>query len=144
MFTVVRENRRMTLVSTRIAQRKLQAFKAKDRRGASRYGVKLAFRYRAAGRPLNSAWKHGHTLNMSASGVLIDIPETKSVGSMLELAIDWPGLYHDKPMVRLFLTGAVCRTDGRSIALRTLRHRFCEVPVSVARAEIQPGNRAVA
>ncbi len=134
----------MTLVSTRIAQRKLQASKAKDRRGASRYGVKLAFRYRASGRPLNSAWKHGHTLNMSASGVLIEIPETKPVGSILELAIDWPGLYYDKPMVRLFLTGAVSRTDGRSIALRTLRHEFCDVPASVARAKIQPGNRAVA
>lgn len=144
MFTEVRENGRMTLVSTRIAQRKLQTSKAKDRRGASRYDLKLAFRYRAASRPLDSAWKHGHTLNMSASGVLIDIPETRSVGSMLELAIDWPGLYHDKPMVRLYLTGAVSRTDGRSIALRILRHRFCEASAPIASARIQPGNRAVA
>ena len=134
----------MTLVSTRIAQRKTQTSKPKDRRGASRYGVKMAFRYRAAGRAFDSSWKHGHTLNMSASGVLIDIPETKSVGSVLELAIDWPGLYHDKPMVRLFLTGSVSRIDGRSVALRILRHEFREVSVPAASTRIQPEKRAVA
>lgn len=123
MFTDVTDNGSMNLVLTRTAQRKSRTSNVKDRREAGRYGVKMPLRYRAAGAMIDSAWEHGHTLNMSAGGVLVDIPEVKAVGSALELAIDWPGLYHDKPMVRLFLTGSVARLDGRRTALRILRNR---------------------
>jgi len=134
----------MTTVSTRIVQRKAPSSKAKDRRAADRYGVKMPLRYRPTESKLNSAWKHGHTLNMSKDGVLIDIPEVRLVGSKLDLAIDWPGLYHDKPMVRLFLTGMVARVDGRRIALRILRHKFCDMPAAIATPQARSGNRAVA
>jgi hypothetical protein len=81
-------------------------------------------RYRAAEGPLNSAWKHGCTLNMSASGVLIHIPEAMTVGMTLELAMDWTGLYHGREKMRLFLVASVTRSDRRGTALRILAHRF--------------------
>jgi hypothetical protein len=43
---------------------------------------------------------------------------------MLELDIEWPGLYHDKPMVHLLLIGAVTRVERRGTVLRILRHEF--------------------
>jgi hypothetical protein len=54
---------------------------------------------------LNSAWKCGRTLDMSVGGILIDTPEAVQVGATLELAIDWTGLYHGKPMVCLLVIG---------------------------------------
>ena len=110
----------MTSVLTR-------TLKAKNRRAAGRYGVKMSLRYRTAAAAPNFGWAHGHTLNMSAGGVLICIPEAKPAGSVLELAIEWPGLYFDRPMVRLFLVGVIVRIDGRGAALRILRRRFCYI-----------------
>lgn len=95
-----------------------------DRRSARRYGLQTPLRYRPANGPLNAAWKHGSTLNMSAGGLLIDIPEPIALGSKWELAIDWIGLYHDRQKMRLFVTAAVTRTGHAGTAVRILSHRF--------------------
>jgi hypothetical protein len=63
---------------------------------------------------------------MSASGVLIDIPERLAVGTKWELAMDWTGLYHGRQAMRLFLTAAVTRTGSGGTALRILSARFRE------------------
>jgi hypothetical protein len=87
----------------------------------------MPLRYRPAGAPIYSAWKTGTTVDMSAGGILIDIPEALRVGSRLELAMDWPGLYHGKPMVLLSLTASVVRVDLRGTALLILNHEFREI-----------------
>jgi hypothetical protein len=81
---------------------------------------------------------------MSAGGLLIDPPEAAPVGSTLEVAIDWPGLYHGKPMVRLFLIGSVARSDGRGTALRILSHQFRDVRPVATRRRRAESNLAVA
>lgn len=101
-----------------------QPFKGKNRRATNRYAVTTPLWYRAADSKLNSAWKRGRTLDMSAGGILIDIPEALAAGTNLELGMDWPGLYHGRETMRLFLTAAVTRRDGRGTALRILSHRF--------------------
>jgi hypothetical protein len=80
--------------------------------------------YRATGGEISTAWKSGGTLDMSVDGIFIDTPEAAPIGTKLELEIDWPGLYHGKPMVRLLVIGSVVRNDGRGTALRILSHRF--------------------
>jgi hypothetical protein len=109
-----------------------------DRRSTRRYPLQIPLRYRAANGPLNSAWKHGCALDMSASGIFIDIPEPIALGAKLELAMDWTGLYHAREKMRLFLVASVTRTDRRGVALRILTHRFRDMSparVRLGRAE---------
>jgi PilZ domain len=100
--------------------------------------------YRTSGGEFTSAWKSGHTLDMSVGGILIDTPEGVPVSSMVELAIDWLGLYHGKPMVRLFVIGSVVRNDGRGTALRILSHEFRDVRSAVIPSPRTERNLAVA
>ena len=99
--------------------------------------------YRISGGEPNSAWKRGQTLDMSAGGIFIDASEAVPVGSTLELEIDWPGLYHDKPMVRLLVIGSVVRNDGRGTALRIVSHQFRQVRPTVVSSRRAEGNLAV-
>ncbi len=81
-------------------------------------------------------------LNMSATGILIHVPESLEVGTKLELQMEWTGLYHGRQTMRLFLIASVMRTGGRGAALRILSHRFREaVP---ARIRFQRAQQAVA
>jgi hypothetical protein len=102
--------------------------------------------YRISGGARDSAWKCGRTLDMSVSGILIDIDaaDATPVGSALELAIDWTGLYHGKPMVRLSVIGSVARTDARGTALRILSYEFCDVRAAVIRPQRLERSVAVA
>ena len=109
------------------------SLKIKNLRASNRYAVRAPVQYRAAIPSLESVWKSGYTRDMSAGGILIDPPEAAPVGSTLELAIDWPGLYHGKPMVRLFVIGTVARVDCRGTALRILSHEFRDVRPIITR-----------
>ena len=100
--------------------------------------------YRTSDGELKSAWKAGRTLDMSVGGILIDIPPAIAVGATLELAIDWTGLYHGKPMIRLILIGSVMRTDSRGTALRILSHQFRDVYPALIPARRPERNLAVA
>jgi len=79
---------------------------------------------------------------MSAGGILIQLAEPISLGMKLELALDWPGIYHDREEMRLFLMAAVTRTGREGTALRIVSHRFREM--SSARLRRPDKNLAVA
>lgn len=96
----------------------------KERRANHRYPVKTALRYRVLGGTSTSPWKAGRTSEMSAGGVLIHLREAIALEAILELSIDWPGLYHDQPVVRLFVIGSVARIDSRGTVVRVLSHQF--------------------
>jgi hypothetical protein len=117
---------------------------AKNRRTANRYEIRMPLRYRPVGKVQNSAWKYGHTLNVSASGLLVKLPEATPVGSTLELAVDWPGLYFDRPMVHLLVVGYIARIEKRGTALRILSHRFREIGATAGGSRNRQENRAVA
>jgi hypothetical protein len=100
--------------------------------------------YRTTGGAIKTAWKSGETLDMSVDGIFIDAPGAAPVGTELELEIDWPGLYHGKPMVRLLVIGSVVRNDARGTALRILRHRFRYVRPALVPSRRTERNLAVA
>jgi hypothetical protein len=118
--------------------------RSNERRAMSRYAVQRPLRYRAAGCTLASVWKQGRALDMSARGILIDVPETPAIGTRLELAMDWTGLYHDRPVMRLFLIAAVTRIDKRRVALRIVSHRFRDVRPTAVRPQRAERKLAVA
>jgi len=66
-------------------------------------------------------------LNMSASGIFVDVPESMVVGAKLELSMEWTGLYHGRQTMRLFITATVIRAGKQGAALRILSHRFRDI-----------------
>jgi c-di-GMP-binding flagellar brake protein YcgR len=115
-----------------------------ERRSHRRYSLEIPLRYRAANCPLKTVWKHGRALDMSAGGILIYLPEPVAIGTKLELAMDWTGLYHGRQAMRLFLVSAVARLDGRGVALRILSHRFRDIAPTRVRIPRADKNLAVA
>jgi PilZ domain len=134
----------MTSHSTPATQQEAQTFKGKNRRATNRYPVKTLMQYRISGSELESDWQGGRTLDMSAGGILINIPEAASLDSRLELLIDWPGLYHGKPMVHLVLVGSVVRHDHRGTAIRIVSHEFRPVRPGVVTSRRTERNFAAA
>jgi hypothetical protein len=118
--------------------------KVKNRRTASRYDVRMPLRYRPAGSKQEGGWKRGHTLNVSAGGVLMHLPEATPLGRALELDIEWPGLYFDRHMVRLLVVGYVTRIDASGTVLRILNRRFCDIHPAAAGSRNRREDRAVA
>ena len=113
-----------------------------DRRYSKRYGLDSALHYRAANGPLNTPWKQGRALNMSAGGILIETAGSLAPGSKLEITMDWTGLYHGRQAMRLTIIAAVARVDSRGAALRILNHRFRDV--NPTRVRFQRVQQAVA
>jgi PilZ domain len=97
-----------------------------ERRANNRYSVHSPVQFRAPGTAPGCGWGSGRTVDMSARGILIDAPEPLPLGSAVELALEWPGIYHGTPMMRLFLTASVVRVDSRGTALRILTHQFVD------------------
>jgi hypothetical protein len=95
-----------------------------ERRSANRYHVESSVEYRIVDGAPAFEWKRGSVRNLSANGVLIDVGEALPVDCTLEAAMDWPWLYHGRPVVRLVLFGRLVRLDGRSAALRIVTHEF--------------------
>jgi len=115
-----------------------------ERRSHRRYSLETPVRYRAANCPLKTVWKHGRALDMSAGGILIHLPEPLAIGTKLELAMDWTGLYHGRESMRLILVASVTRYDRRGAALRILSHRFRDVTPARVRIPRAEKNLAVA
>ena len=75
---------------------------------------------------------------------LVHLPEPVAIGTKLELAMAWTGLYHGRQAMRLFLVASVTRRDERGAALRILSHRFRDVTPARVRIPRADKNLAVA
>jgi hypothetical protein len=72
-------------------------------------------------------WKKGTTVDMSATGILLDLPSEVEPGTELALMLEWTGLYHNKERMRLLARVEVVRCDSRGTAVRILEHEFEEM-----------------
>ncbi len=96
----------------------------KNRRTSARYGFVTTLRYRAFRQINPIASGAGKTIDMSAGGLAVTIGRTLEAGVEIELALDWPGLYHGRPRMRLHVWAEVLRSDPSSTALRILTSEF--------------------
>jgi len=94
-----------------------------NRRAACRFDVKVPLEYCVSDRP-RPGCKLGNSINVCSSGVLITTEECLSMGSVLEIAMNWPSALQGKSTVRLFMIGCVVRVGGGITALRIGRHEF--------------------
>jgi hypothetical protein len=95
-----------------------------NRRQSIRYAVNAPLQYRIIrdGKP-GLPFK-GQVLDMSAAGLRITTVSLIEPGTEVEIGMDWPGIYHGVPKVRLMLTAEVLRSEEGSAALRIVRHEF--------------------
>ena len=93
--------------------------------------MKTPLVYRDAASGELAGWTAGHTVDISANGVLIDADPVPVAGQTLEVAIDWPGPDRDRPRVRLLMTALVVRVDGARAGLRIVQRDFHEVRAAV-------------
>jgi hypothetical protein len=86
--------------------------------------VRTAFEYCLTTGQTGVAWQRGATVDMSAGGLLVQLPDSLPLNAALTAAMDWPGLLHGTRTVRLFLNCRVVRVDSRGTALRIVAHEF--------------------
>lgn len=96
----------------------------KNRRANARYGFVTALRFRAYRQTAVECSGSGRTIDMSAGGITIEIGRPLEPGIEVEMVLDWPGLYHGRQRMRLYLWGEVLRSSHESTAVRILSHEF--------------------
>jgi hypothetical protein len=103
----------------------------KNRRSHHRYNFDRKMAYRLSGDTPQGGWKQGLVIDMSATGIRLATNNSPAIGTALDVVMDWPGIYHGRPEVRLFLNGTVCRSLADGVALRITNHDFRFAPVEV-------------
>ena len=103
----------------------------KNRRSHNRYALDRKMAYRLRGDAQPGSWKQGRVVDMSATGIRLILSNPPAIGTSLEVVMDWPGIYHGRPEVRLFLSGMVCRSLVGGVALCITGHDFRFAPVEV-------------
>ena len=100
-----------------------------ERRSKVRYPLELQVRYRSHDpKPLSGV---GQVLNMSSSGLLVASRHELSVGSLLEVRIEWPSLLEQRIPLQLVAVGQVVRCGPSSFAVLFRRHQFRTMRVNV-------------
>ena len=108
----------------------------KERRRKDRFSFVTSLQYRMR---RDTKWEGcGRTANMSAAGILIVADRAFQPGAQIEISLEWPGLYHNAERMRLVVSAAVIRSQGRRTALRILQHEFLVVPAVPGRGRYVP------
>jgi hypothetical protein len=100
---------------------------------ASRYGVSWPVRIRTSA---NGQWSIGTSVNLSISGVLVDVRRQWCVGEVLELELDFPFLGATPQTVGAI--GYVSRTDGQTRDRAAIQFEFAAV-TRVSRGSAERG-----
>jgi hypothetical protein len=95
-----------------------------DRRAARRYGISLHLKWKLIRRRRVLDSGEGQTLDISSSGMMLEIGKPLPVGFQVELSIAWPVLLHDASPLQLSVRGHIARSEGGRTAIRVARHEF--------------------
>jgi hypothetical protein len=101
---------------------------ARERRSKSRYPLHLKVRFRSISGPCSLSGA-GHTVNLSACGVLIVVQDMVprdeiSAGVKLEISVEWPVLLDERIPLQLLAVGRVVRRGATDFAVAFRHHQF--------------------
>jgi PilZ domain len=105
-------------------QRKPMEHMTGNRRQVQRFNIRLNLRYRVSEKGIEHRWSSGTTRDLSREGLGIKPRRPLSVGSHIEIRIDWPARYEAVHPVELQITGFVIRSENGRAAVRISSHRF--------------------
>ena len=106
-------------------------FKGNNRRSHQRFAMCRKMAYRVTGPVSRNGWKQGTVLDMSATGIRFETANPLPEGAVIDVVLDWPGIYHGRDEVRLFLKGTVCRIGLEGVALEITGHDFRFAPAGI-------------
>ena len=92
---------------------------------AHRYGVAWPVRIRT---PASGQWSIGTSVNLSTSGVLVEVRRQWRIGEVLELELDFPSAGETRQTVGAI--GRVSRTDGQVLDRAAIQFDGTELPRS--------------
>jgi len=95
-----------------------------DRRGSTRFPLRLEVNYTLLSYPGSLATGSGTTIDISSSGVSFTADKPLAVGQRLRVGIDWPAQLHGGVQLQLVVDGVVVRTAGAVTAVQMERHEF--------------------
>ena len=90
---------------------------------AHRYGVAWPVRIRT---PVSGQWSTGTSVNLSTSGVLVEVRRPWRIGEILELELDFPAAGATRQTVGAI--GRVSRTDGQVLDRAAIQFDGAELP----------------
>src|SRR6266852_9546543 len=96
-----------------------------ERRSKIRYPIRLSVRYRGLGR-MDGVVGVGQTLDLSSSGILVESPHQQkvSVGSRLEVSVEWPIMLDGTSPLQVVILGRVVRSETSRFAASFPRYYF--------------------
>lgn len=103
-----------------------------DRRSRQRFPLALAVEYRLFN---DERCGSGRTCNISSTGVLFEVAESRPFSGSIELMVSWPCTLDGACALKLVMKGRVVRTDARGIAIESRQHEF-----RTAGLALGPGN----
>jgi hypothetical protein len=121
----------MTEQSQAFLRRKTSAIRASglvnpylDRRHGRRYPVDAKVHYKALERGETIASGDGRLVNMSSSGVLVELRDALKRGTHVELSIAWPVRLNGDTAMQLWIDGTAVRTLEHTSAVWIGRYEF--------------------
>jgi hypothetical protein len=96
-----------------------------ERRSRVRYPIRLSVRYRGLGR-MGGVAGVGQTLNLSSSGILVESPRQQkvSVGSRVEVSVNWPIMLDGASPLQVVVRGKVVRSEMFRFAVSFQSYQF--------------------
>ena len=95
-----------------------------DRRSCRRYPLQSDVAYKIVRHERMLEVGSGHTVNVSASGVLFKSGRALPVGTNVELSIAWPARLDNKVRLQLCIVGRTMWSDSNSTAVKIQRYAF--------------------
>jgi hypothetical protein len=96
----------------------------RDRRSGHRYPIDASFEYRLVRQRKVIQSGRGRTVNISSSGVLLEVEQPLAPGVRIELSIAWPARLEGYALLQLFVAGRTVRAEGGRTAVRIQTYDF--------------------
>ena len=97
---------------------------APQRRRDRRYALQLDLQWKLVRRRRVLQTGTGRTLDLSSSGMLLDVGQNLPAGLNLELAVSWPVLHQNASPLLLCVFGRIVRSHGCVAAIQMLQHEL--------------------
>jgi hypothetical protein len=103
-----------------------------EQRLSRRYPIRLALRYQLISGDDVVQPGVGHSINMSSTGILIEVADRVPPGIEIKLIIEWPARIDNKVWLTFQAQGRIVRVSGGHAAVAILKHEFRTRPISLS------------
>jgi len=100
-----------------------EQYGSNDQRRARRFPIQQAVHYECMG-PMVNLKGTGTTVDFSSTGIAFTTEHRLPVGSLIEIAVDWPAKLGGDCALKFVAFGCVVRSDDDRAAVKTHKYEF--------------------